>query len=418
VNVAGHALDPNHFFGERFRSVDESTQDFLARDGVLVDHLRHRGLTDTFFRRAAGDRFPGGIQERPSKIAVDLEHDRRQIVHEGPVTFFPASQDFLRGFALLDVILQRRAQGRCVAGELFDGRVSPRELLRRASPASALGDEGNEETDRSDGRGRGGDSRRGEDQAITPDVERTMAIDTRLNTPAGGADEAPDGDSRVPGSATGPSSGTNADAGRLVPEMTASSNATREGDLRFEAEALPYLDDVYRFALSLTRDAADADDVVQETFLRAYRSWHTFQPGSDARRWLFTITRNVFLRAREREHRHVELEDGDLEALSSFNSLSDQARDGSDQILTRIDLAPALRRALDELDEPFKSAVLLVDIEDQSYEAASEILGVPIGTIRSRLFRGRRILQDKLLTYARDAGFTTAQRGQRGREHD
>jgi RNA polymerase sigma-70 factor (ECF subfamily) len=74
---------------------------------------------------------------------------------------------------------------------------------------------------------------------------------------------------------------------------------------RFEAEALPYIDDVYRFALSLTRDAADADDVVQETFLRAYRSWHTFQPGSDARRWLFTITRNVFLRSRERERRHV-----------------------------------------------------------------------------------------------------------------
>jgi len=196
--------------------------------------------------------------------------------------------------------------------------------------------------------------------------------------------------------------------------MTASSDATRDGDLRFEAEALPYIDDVYRFALSLTRDAADADDVVQETFLRAYRSWHTFQPGSDARRWLFTITRNVFLRSRERERRQVDVEDGDLEALNTFATQNDLMRDGSDQILTRVDLAPALRRALDELDEPFKSAVLLVDLEDQSYEAASEILGIPIGTVRSRLFRGRRILQDKLITYARDAGFTTAQRGQRG----
>jgi RNA polymerase sigma-70 factor (ECF subfamily) len=196
--------------------------------------------------------------------------------------------------------------------------------------------------------------------------------------------------------------------------MTASSDVTREGDLRFEAEALPYIDDVYRFALSLTRDAADADDVVQETFLRAYRSWHTFQPGSDARRWLFTITRNVFLRSRERERRQVDVEDGDLEALNTFATQNDLMRDGSDQILTRVDLAPALRRALDELDEPFKSAVLLVDLEDQSYEAASEILGIPIGTVRSRLFRGRRILQDKLITYARDAGFTTAQRGQRG----
>jgi RNA polymerase sigma-70 factor (ECF subfamily) len=201
--------------------------------------------------------------------------------------------------------------------------------------------------------------------------------------------------------------------------MTASSNTTREGDLRFEAEALPFIDDVYRFALSLTRDAADADDVVQETFLRAYRSWHTFQPGSDARRWLFTITRNVFLRSRERERRHVDLEDGDLEALNTFaNPDAQMGRDASDQILSRIDLAPALRRALDELDEPFKSTVLLVDLEDQSYEAASQILGVPIGTVRSRLFRGRRILQDKLITYARDAGFTTAQHRERGSKDD
>jgi len=227
-------------------------------------------------------------------------------------------------------------------------------------------------------------------------------------------DRDPPGDDPSPS----PSGGTNDDQGRLVQEMTASADTAREDDLRFEAEALPYIDDVYRFALSLTRDAADADDVVQETFLRAYRSWHTFQPGSDARRWLFTITRNVFLRSRERERRHVDLDDGDLEALSSFAAATDQGRDGSDQILSRIDLAPALRRALNELDEPFKSTVVLVDLEDQSYEAASEILGVPIGTVRSRLFRGRRILQEKLMTYARDAGFTTAQRGQRGSKDD
>src|SRR3954471_12074943 len=72
-------------------------------------------------------------------------------------------------------------------------------------------------------------------------------------------------------------------------------------DAEFAREALPWIDDVYRFALSLTRDESDADDVVQETFLRAYRSWHTFIPGTDCRRWLFTICRNVFLRSRERE---------------------------------------------------------------------------------------------------------------------
>jgi RNA polymerase sigma-70 factor (ECF subfamily) len=297
---------------------------------------------------------------------------------------------------------------------LIDGRITTLELARGSKLASTFANPQRDRNDRDDGCDRDEDGGVGGDQAITPDMGRTMAIDTRLDRSAGGAEEEPVGSG--PGGETAPTaaSGTNDAADRLVPEMTVSSATTREGDVRFEAEALPYIDDVYRFALSLTRDAADADDVVQETFLRAYRAWHTFQPGSDARRWLFTITRNVFLRSREREKRHIDLEDGDVEALSSFTTQSQSGRDGSDQILSKIDLAPALRRALDDLDEPFKSAVLLVDLDDQSYEAASQILGVPIGTVRSRLFRGRRILQDKLMTYARDAGFTTAQRSQRG----
>ena len=249
-----------------------------------------------------------------------------------------------------------------------------------------------------------------------------MAIDTRSGPPAGGADDqrgANDGAGRDPPEPAARDAAGTADTwDRLMSETVAPSAKPSENDLRFEAEALPWIDDVYRFALSLTRDASDADDVVQETYLRAYRSWHTFEPGSDARRWLFTITRNVFLRSRERERRLVDLDDGDAEALNTFAVHSQMVRDGTDQILSRIDLGPALRRALDDLDEPFKSAVLLVDVEDQSYEAAAQILGVPIGTVRSRLFRGRRILQDKLLTYARDAGFTTARRAQHGSTND
>ena len=184
----------------------------------------------------------------------------------------------------------------------------------------------------------------------------------------------------------------------------------RDSDLRFEQEALPWIDDVYRFALSLTRNDAEAEDVVQEAFLRAYRSWHTYQPGSDARRWLFTIARNVFLRMRERGRRQVEVEDGDVEALAAVREHEEARSDGVDDLLARIDLAPALSDALGRLQEPFRSAVILVDVEDQSYEAAAEILGVPIGTVRSRLFRGRRLLQQMLLTYARDAGITVAPR--------
>ena len=194
--------------------------------------------------------------------------------------------------------------------------------------------------------------------------------------------------------------------GRAAAGMNGDSNR----DESFAREALPWLDDVYRFALSLTRDAADADDVVQDTFLRAYRSWHTYVPGSDCRRWLFTICRNAFLRSRERERHHVDLDDGDVEAIASVMVHVQAVRDGADGALTRIDLAPALSDALAHLHEPFRSAVVIVDVEDQSYEAASEILGVSIGTVRSRLFRGRRILQEMLLDYATDAGFATAVR--------
>src|SRR5919106_1186384 len=129
--------------------------------------------------------------------------------------------------------------------------------------------------------------------------------------------------------------------------MSAEREATLAPDETFQRDALPWMDDVYRFALSLSRNPAEAEDIVQETYLRAYRSWHTFQPGSDARRWLFTITRNVFLRSREREKRHVDVEDGDLESVNSFAVHGQMVRDGSDQILSRIDLAPALRRSLD-----------------------------------------------------------------------
>jgi RNA polymerase sigma-70 factor (ECF subfamily) len=185
-------------------------------------------------------------------------------------------------------------------------------------------------------------------------------------------------------------------------------------DAAFERDALPWLDDVYRFALSLTREESDADDVVQETFLRAYRSWHTFIPGTDCRRWLFTICRNVFLRSRERQRPTVDLEDGEQDAVAAGSVYAAAREKGYDDLFATLDLAPALRDALDELAEPFRSAVILVDVEDLSYDSAAEVMGVPIGTVRSRLFRGRRLLQEKLVTVAEDLGFqTSAQAGAR-----
>lgn len=185
----------------------------------------------------------------------------------------------------------------------------------------------------------------------------------------------------------------------------------------FDREVLAWMDDVYRFAMSLARDATKAEDLVQETYLRAFRSWQTFQPGSDARRWLFTICRNAFLRSLERERNQVSLDDGDPDALDAMQHHAGMISDGTDQLLARIDLAPALTQAIGKLNEPFRSAVVVVDVEGQSYEEASVILQVPIGTVRSRLFRGRRHLQEMLADYARDAGFAAARAPAGGGDH-
>lgn len=181
---------------------------------------------------------------------------------------------------------------------------------------------------------------------------------------------------------------------------------SNETGFAFEREALPWIDDVYRFALSLTRDESDADDVVQDTFLRAYRSWHTYLPGSDCRRWLFTICRNVFLRSRERARPTIELETAEVDAMAAGGaSHASTTRDGAEDAFNRLDLGPAIENALRKVPEPFRSTLVIVDVEDQSYESAADTLGVPIGTVRSRLFRGRRLMQEQLLPYAFDAGF-------------
>lgn len=178
-------------------------------------------------------------------------------------------------------------------------------------------------------------------------------------------------------------------------------------DAQFEVEALPCLEDVARFARSLTRDEADADDLVQETYLRAYRSWASYELGTDCRRWLFTICRNAFLRTREREQKVFSVEDPELETLGAVAIAVAADRSGFGDLFTAVDLGPAIRRALTELPESFRQVVELVDINDLSYEDAAGILGIPIGTIRSRLFRGRRLMQESLIDHARDAGFTS-----------
>jgi RNA polymerase sigma-70 factor (ECF subfamily) len=176
----------------------------------------------------------------------------------------------------------------------------------------------------------------------------------------------------------------------------------------FQREALPWLPHVSRYARVLARNQSDADDLTQETFLRAYQGWSTFHPGSDCRRWLFAICRNTFLRVRHREQRVVAANDPETEMRATTQLYWDAVGSGLDDVFDRLDLRPALERSLGAMLPEYAETVILVDIEDYTYADAATLLGVPVGTVRSRLFRARRLLQEALIEYARDLGLATA----------
>ncbi len=182
-----------------------------------------------------------------------------------------------------------------------------------------------------------------------------------------------------------------------------------ERDTEFARLALPLLPVVARVAQALTKDTTDAEDLVQDTFLKAYRHWNTFVTGSDCRRWLSAICRNTFYAQRARE-RWVTAVGDDLE-LETFAavSLHKLARDrGVEDMFARLDLAPAIQTAIEKLEPAHRDIVRLVDVEDLRYEEAADLLGIPIGTVRSRLYRARRQLQQELVQYAIDAGIRGA----------
>jgi RNA polymerase sigma-70 factor (ECF subfamily) len=171
----------------------------------------------------------------------------------------------------------------------------------------------------------------------------------------------------------------------------------------FEETALEHIASVGRFALSLTRHEADADDLVQETFLRALRGWHTFTPGTDCRRWLFTICYNTYLNL-SRKRRELELVDGDLDAMPAAVAHMQAVSDGVADVFDQIDVRPAIEAAVRALPEPHHSILVMIDLEHMTYEEAAAVLRVPLGTVRSRLYRARRHVQEALLAHARDLG--------------
>src|SRR6266852_8643240 len=171
----------------------------------------------------------------------------------------------------------------------------------------------------------------------------------------------------------------------------------------FEKEALVHLDALYRVALRMTGNAADADDLVQETMLKAYRSWDQYEKGTNAKGWLLTILRNSFVNEYRRRTRHPETVDVDtIEPFAVFGEVQDDDPQGAffDQIVD-----DEVLKAIDELPEAFRETLVLSDVEGLSYQEIGKILGVPVGTVKSRLFRARHALQGKLYEYAVSMGY-------------
>jgi RNA polymerase sigma-70 factor, ECF subfamily len=166
----------------------------------------------------------------------------------------------------------------------------------------------------------------------------------------------------------------------------------------FEAEALAFVDSLYRTALRLTRAPADAEDLVQDTYLKAFRAANSFTPGTNMRAWLFTILHNTARnRARDRAREGLTVDSDAAEQAADAASYEGAAAVPTPETLLLHDaLAPDLQAAIDELPEAFRQAVWLRDVEEFSYAEIADMLNIPPGTVMSRISRGRRLLFERL----------------------
>lgn len=178
---------------------------------------------------------------------------------------------------------------------------------------------------------------------------------------------------------------------------------------RFERDVLPLLPNLYSAALRLTRNPSDAEDLVQEAYLRAYRGFSGFEEGTNLRAWMYRILTNTFINAyRKKQREPVTVQEDDVEDWYLYDKLGETGVEPSAEaeVLRRMP-DEDVQRALEDLPEGFRLAVLLADVEGFAYKEIAEILDIPIGTVMSRLHRGRRALEKALWEKVRERGLVS-----------
>jgi RNA polymerase sigma-70 factor (ECF subfamily) len=200
------------------------------------------------------------------------------------------------------------------------------------------------------------------------------------------------------------------------PPVDLDQETAEERHARFEAEALPYIDQLYAAALRMTRNPSDAEDVVQETFAKAYASFHQFTPGTNLKAWLYRILTNTYINSYRKRQRQPQIADGenieDWQLARAESHTSSGLKSAETVALEHLPDSD-VKEALQQLAPDFRLAVFLADVEGFSYKEIAEIMGTPIGTVMSRLNRGRNQLRNLLAEYARDRGLAVNEGGRR-----
>ncbi len=195
-------------------------------------------------------------------------------------------------------------------------------------------------------------------------------------------------------------------AGELV-RVDREKETAAERTKRFERDALQYMNQLYAAAMRYTRNPEDAQDLVQDTYAKAYTSFHQFEPGTNLKAWLYRVLTTTFINNYRKDQRRPQTSDSELEdwqLAEASSHTSDQGKSTEDVVLENLPDSD-IKNALAQIPEEFRMVVYLADVEGFSYKEIAEIVGVPTGTVMSRLHRGRKQLRDKLTDYARERGY-------------